>query len=232
MAPKTESPKAAPDKTTAAAEKEKEQQEKKDAVKDTRTELGKFVDSLASTMLGQEAWEKLKALFGWGDKSDSGSAELSKEDIEDKKKYVEKLTTTAKKAAEGTIVPWEWLVTQALHEGGFPPSKLAIDGNNLFGVKAFSDWTGEKISLNTQEEVGGRNVTENAAFRKYKSLTECFSYQIKLLTNSRYKGAFEKYQTHKNFTQLAQDVKNAGYATDSSYASKMAGVARSNKLIA
>ena len=61
------------------------------------------------------------------------------------------------KVKEGAIRGWEkykilpsLTIAQASLESGFGTSKLAKEGNNLFGIKG--DYKGESITINTKEQ--------------------------------------------------------------------------------
>lgn len=111
-------------------------------------------------------------------------------------------------------------IAQAIHESGWGKSSLAAKYNNLFGVKASSSWTGKVVELPTQEEVDGGIITITAKWRVYDSWNDSVLDRIKfLLENSTYRnnGVFEA----KNYIEQAEALQRAGYATDSSYATKL-----------
>lgn len=114
-------------------------------------------------------------------------------------------------------------IGQAIIESGWGKSDLAIQGKNLFGIKADSRWQGATLLMNTNEEYGGHNVTEMALWRKYNSFNDSVEDHGKFLfENSRYAlaGVFEA----KNYREQITAIKNAGYATESDYVSIICGV--------
>ena len=44
-------------------------------------------------------------------------------------------------------------IAQAILESGWGTSTLAQQYNNLFGIKALRDWTGETVNLDTKEYI-------------------------------------------------------------------------------
>jgi len=111
--------------------------------------------------------------------------------------------------------------SQASEETGFGQHMV---GNNLFGIKAGSTYTGPSVSANTQEEYNGNTVTENANFRAYDDFTgsvrdylgfiqsnfpdawsaETFSDAVKGLDT----GVFGKYATRSAYGQHIKAIDN------------------------
>lgn len=123
-------------------------------------------------------------------------------------------------------------ISQAILESSWGNSRLATEGNNLFGIKADKSWTGDRINFNTEEY---SKSYVRADFRKYKSWDESIKDHSEfLMSNKRYlnSGLFSK----KKYKEQAQVLEDAGYATtmDSDgnkiYAKKLIGVIESNKL--
>jgi flagellar protein FlgJ len=121
----------------------------------------------------------------------------------------------AKDSEDKTGVPFLATLSQAALESSW--GKHA-PGNNFFGIKADSSWTGDTQELNTHEVVNGKSVAVKALFRKYDSPADSFiDHGNFLLQNKRYAGAFQA-QTTQDFIQAIAD---AGYATDPKYATKL-----------
>lgn len=100
-------------------------------------------------------------------------------------------------------------ISQAIEESGWGESKLATQYNNLFGIKADSSWTGEKVLLVTGEDHS--NVIK-AYFRVYNTWAEgIYDHGLFIYENSRYgQYGFFKAVDYKGQTKALQD---AGYAT-------------------
>lgn len=100
-------------------------------------------------------------------------------------------------------------IGQCILESGWGNSELAKQGNNLFGIKADSSWSGETISMETLENYNDKIV---ASFRLYSSIDESIKDHGKFLAeNPRYEknGLFEA----KHYTTQAQALEDAGYST-------------------
>lgn len=112
------------------------------------------------------------------------------------------------------------MIAQAIVESGWGQSALAVNANNLFGMKA-SGWSGPTYSAKTREEgKDGQSYYITAAFRKYNSFEESFEDNGKKLRNGvtwqplRYQGAWlENANTYAEATKALTGT----YATDSKY---------------
>lgn len=112
------------------------------------------------------------------------------------------------------------MIAQAIVESGWEQSALAVNANNLFGMKA-NGWSGPTYSAKTREEgKDGKSYYITAAFRKYNSFEESFEDNGKKLRNGvtwqplRYQGAWlENANTYAEATKALTGT----YATDSKY---------------
>ena len=78
-------------------------------------------------------------------------------------------------------------IAQACVESAYGTSELAVQANNLFGIKAGSGWSGQTYTKNTQEWDGSKYITVSAAFRAYDTMVACVEdYLTKLTTMDRY----------------------------------------------
>lgn len=119
------------------------------------------------------------------------------------------------------------LLAQAALESGWGKSTLASKYNNLFGVKAGSNWSGETVSLNTKEIINGSSQNVTAKFRVYPSWRASIQDRCNLLKSlSRYKLALNA-QTADEQARLLQA---AGYATATNYAQSIINTMQSNNL--
>lgn len=115
-------------------------------------------------------------------------------------------------------------VAQAAHESGFGSSTLSQNANNLFGVKGTG--TAGSVTMPTNEEINGKNVKVLADFRQYNNKAESVNDYGKLLSGDRYKSVIAA----PNYKAAAFAVYGAGYATDSSYPSKIINLIDQYKL--
>jgi hypothetical protein len=132
----------------------------------------------------------------------------------DKNGFIEKIAPFAVANAKDSGIPASLTIAQAALESNWGASRLAAEGNNLFGMKG-SGPAGSLI-LPTTEYRGGKSVTVNAAFRKYRSWAESIADHARLLSANRYAGAIRK-----SGPEAARAVAAAGYASDPQYASKL-----------
>ena len=132
----------------------------------------------------------------------------------------------AKIAAKELGVDARALVAQAALETGWGRRQIKHgDGrtaHNLFGIKA-TGWKGDRATVGTHEYVGGVRRNESASFRSYASPAESFADYVRLLkSNPRYQQALAAGTDVRGF---ARGLQQAGYATDPSYAAKIAAIA-------
>ena len=126
--------------------------------------------------------------------------------------YIEKYAPVAVAEMQRSGVPASITLAQGLLESGSGRSTLATKGNNHFGIKCHSKWTGDTIHADDDRK--------NECFRKYKSADESFRDHSDFLRYSdRYKFLFELERT--DYKGWAYGLKQAGYATDPTYASKL-----------
>ncbi|WP_347111517.1 GBS Bsp-like repeat-containing protein [Streptococcus salivarius] len=121
---------------------------------------------------------------------------------------------------------------QAILESGWGSSQLAkAPNNNLFGIKDSEDWHGEIVTLSTQEYLNGDYITVNAAFRKYASWNDSVVDHAKFFTSTEWrKDNYRKVVNETDYRIVAQELKNAGYATDPNYPGKLIRLIEAYKL--
>lgn len=111
-------------------------------------------------------------------------------------------------------------------------SGLAERDNNLFGIKWASSFAGcpevaGKESWSTNEEYGGQTVSVMAAFTRFKSYRDCIAFRSRvLLQNARYAGnpLIRQAIAEHDSDKMAEGLKDAGYATSSSYVESLKSV--------
>lgn len=138
--------------------------------------------------------------------------------------FINAVGEAAKRSMKTTRVPASVTVAQAILESDWGRSRLARQGNNLFGIKALGGTTGPAgvVTLATWEHVGGSDVVVQAPFRAYYTLEQSIDEHGRFFTsNRRYGGALAAAGDAQAFAQAIQD---AGYATDPGYASKLIGL--------
>ncbi|MBT2767456.1 flagellar assembly peptidoglycan hydrolase FlgJ [Stenotrophomonas sp. ISL-67] len=140
--------------------------------------------------------------------------------------FVASIWGHAQQAARELGVDAKALVAQAALETSWGRKLVQRNGggssHNLFGIKA-TGWSGERATSGTHEYVDGVRRNETASFRAYTSVGDSFADYVKLLKNSpRYQNALQAGGDVRSF---AQGLQKAGYATDPSYAAKIAAIA-------
>ena len=145
--------------------------------------------------------------------------------------FVRELLPAARRAAEALGLAPEFVLAQAALETGWGSAMLRHpDGrpsNNLFNIKAGSDWDGERVRVQTTEYRNGRPQTEIAEFRAYPSIDAAFADYVRLIAeNDRY----ARVRGARTPEAFAQALAAAGYATDPDYAHKIVRVVRNATL--
>jgi hypothetical protein len=146
--------------------------------------------------------------------------------IMDKREFINSVKDGALKGySEFGILP-SLTIAQAILESSWGQSNLSEKANNLFGVKSSSNWTGEKITMETTEWYGDKKLIVKAEFRAYDSFNHSIEDHNKLLSYSRYKPVREC----KDYKEACQKVYECGYATDPKYAEKLINIIEDNRL--
>lgn len=140
--------------------------------------------------------------------------------------FVQQLQGAAQQAEQRTGIPAAFMIAQAAHETGWGRRDIRMpDGapsNNLFGIKAGSDWKGPVAEVTTTEFINGVARKVTARFRAYADAAESFADYARLMMRSpRYQSVLANARTPEGF---AQGLQQAGYATDPQYASKLSRV--------
>jgi flagellar protein FlgJ len=139
---------------------------------------------------------------------------------EDITAFSQKLMPLLQKAGAQLGVSPKILLAQAAIETGWGRS---VVGNNLFGIKAGSSWTGAKVDAATHEYENGQLISIADAFRAYPNAEASVQDFVSLVQNSpRYRAALGKAD---DVVGYAQALIAGGWATDINYVSKLQAVA-------
>ena len=132
-----------------------------------------------------------------------------------KNKRQEYINMFAKVAIQEMIqyhIPASITMAQACLESSDGNSPLAIEGNNHFGIKCKSSWTGPTIRRDDD--------LHDECFRKYRNAIESFRDHSEFLTGSmRYQFLFD--YNIKDYKKWAYGLKKAGYATNPQYPERL-----------
>jgi peptidoglycan hydrolase FlgJ len=174
---------------------------------------------------------KLASMFGVGANSQAGanattqlpsshsSGAVSSEEMA---AFTQKLMPLLQQAGQQLGMSPKILLAQAAIETGWGRS---VVGNNLFGIKAGSSWTGQKVEAATHEYQDGEMVPLTDAFRAYPSLEASVQDFVSLVQNSpRYRAALG---WGDDVVSYAENLLAGGWATDVNYVHKLQSVATS-----
>jgi len=143
--------------------------------------------------------------------------------------FVRTMLPHAQAAAEKLGVSVRAVLAHAALETGWgrhmPHAAGGASSNNLFGIKAGASWDGAKARVSTTEYENGVAVRRVDSFRAYDSPSGSFSDYADLIAgNPRYAAALGHGDDVHGFAKALQ---RGGYATDPSYAAKLARIADS-----
>ena len=118
-------------------------------------------------------------------------------------------------------IPASITLAQGVLESGAGQSELARRGNNHFGIKCHTSWTGPTVHRDDD--------ARNECFRAYSSAFESFEDHSRFLaTGQRYRQLFRLKLT--DYQGWAHGLKAAGYATNPQYAQRLIDIIQLYKL--
>lgn len=112
------------------------------------------------------------------------------------KSFIEKIGPMVRSVSQNTGILSSVILAQAILESTWGTSKLAQEANNLFGVKADSNWLGNTMTVQTKEVRAGKEVIEEANFRSYPSLSRGIMDYGNFFTSTPW-----RIQNYQQFTQ-------------------------------
>ena len=112
-------------------------------------------------------------------------------------------------------IPASITLAQGILESGAGRGRLSKEANNHFGIKCHKEWSGPSIKHDDD--------ASQECFRKYNDPAESYKdHSLFLTSRSRYSKLFDLDKG--DFEGWAKGLKNAGYATDPKYPSKLIGI--------
>ncbi len=106
-------------------------------------------------------------------------------------------------------------LAQAALESGWGSASI---GNNIFGIKAGSGWTGKTQNVLTSEQnADGSSYQITADFRDYDSISDSIVDHAELLSTDRYQPVINS----TGYRDACTAVRECGYATDVAYSDKL-----------
>jgi len=137
------------------------------------------------------------------------------------KNYIKKYSKIAGVEMKKYRIPASITLAQGILESGIGEGRLAVIGNNHFGIKCHKKWKGKKMYHDDDKK--------GECFRVYKSPELSYrDHSIFLSTRSRYDFLFDLKRT--NYKSWAKGLKKAGYATDPKYPKKLISLIERYKL--
>ena len=178
---------------------------------------------LAGAVVALLASQLVSSLFGFWDNEASRRAS-----VEGLPPYVTySMVLTALECQEEYGHPAGCTLAQIIVESGAGDhlSGLATRDNNLFGIKWASSFAScpevaGKESWQTREEYGGAPVTVVDAFTRFRSFEDCIRFRSRVLLQAERYAGNEKIRRAiegRDSDLMAEGLKDAGYATSSSY---------------
>jgi flagellar protein FlgJ len=136
--------------------------------------------------------------------------------------FIKAMLPYAEKAAAELGVDPKVLVAQSALETGWGEhtiqDRYGRTSFNLFNIKADSRWQGHSVNVPTIEYRDGVAQKESANFRRYDSIGESFDDYLNFIKQPRYEKALTVVD---NSSAYVNELQQAGYATDPSYAKKI-----------
>lgn len=126
--------------------------------------------------------------------------------------YIDKYKEIALKKMQEYKIPASITLAQGIFESACGTSKLATIGNNHFGIKCHTNWTGDTIRIDDDEL--------QECFRKYEQVEDSYNdHSLFLTSRARYKDLFTL--DIMDYKAWAVGLKAAGYATNPEYANRL-----------
>ena len=135
--------------------------------------------------------------------------------------YIDQYQKIAERQMENYGVPASVILAQAIFESGCGKSELAKRSNNHFGIKCHTTWLGDTVTKTDDYA--------NECFRKYSRVEDSYrDHSIFLRTRMRYADLFRLPLT--DYKSWCRGLKEAGYATYSTYAEELIRIIEQNNL--
>ena len=126
--------------------------------------------------------------------------------------YIDQFAHIAQQEMRSYGIPASITLAQGLLESGMGYGRLAIEGNNHFGIKCHKEWNGKRIYHDDDKK--------GECFRVYKNPVISYrDHSLFLRERNRYEFLFD-FKTD-DYKSWAKGLKKAGYATDPKYPDKL-----------
>jgi len=135
--------------------------------------------------------------------------------------YIERYKKIALQSEKEFGIPASITLAQGLLESYVGQSKMAIEANNHFGIKAYH-WKGEVY--------GGCDSLGTVGYRKYGAPEDSYLDHAKFLKGPRYSILYQFDVT--DYRSWAQGLRDCGYAEDVNYPDKLISIIEQYELYA
>ena len=126
--------------------------------------------------------------------------------------YIEQYKNIAMRKMHEYQIPASITLAQGVFESACGTSRLAIYGNNHFGIKCHKEWEGDTLLVDDDEK--------GECFRKYEKTEDSFNdHSLFLTSRPRYADLFNLEIL--DYKAWAQGLKKAGCATNPQYAERI-----------
>ena len=131
-------------------------------------------------------------------------------------KYVDRFAPIAVLQMQLSGIPASITLAQAIIESGSGNSRLAKDGNNHFGIKVGSNWSGRSVEK-VDDDKNPDGSPRASQFRAYDNAESSYADHVTYLhTRQIYASLFHLPKT--DYKSWAHGLQKAGYATNPEYA--------------
>jgi hypothetical protein len=145
--------------------------------------------------------------------------------------YIEDYKMIAIGEMKKSGIPASIKLAQGILESDLGRSDLATKANNHFGIKCGKDWSGKSF-YQLDDDVDSTGNLVESCFRVFGHPAESYAAHTTFLTNpgkrSRYGFLFDYAIT--DYVAWANGLRSAGYATDTSYPTKLIKIIEEHKL--
>ena len=135
--------------------------------------------------------------------------------------YIERYKTVALQTEREYGIPASITLAQGLLESYVGQSKMALEANNHFGIKAYH-WTGEVYGVDS--------LSSRVGYRKYGCPEDSYLDHAQFLRGPRYSILYQFDVT--DYRSWAQGLRDCGYAEDVNYPTKLINIIEQYELYA
>lgn len=135
--------------------------------------------------------------------------------------YIERYKNVALQSEREFGIPASITLAQGLLESSVGQSKMALEANNHFGIKAYH-WTGEVYGVDS--------LSSRVGYRKYGCPEDSYLDHAQFLRGPRYSILYQFDVT--DYRSWAQGLRDCGYAEDVNYPTKLIKIIEQYELYA